>query len=249
MTSKERIMAVLQGGIPDRIPVSLYKINPFDRESFWAKHKSFETLLKTACEVQDTFHLYRPETGFFFSAPGSVEVKAEETRDTPLTKTVKLTVNTAAGPFTRAARTSDTSMHQWVQKPWIENARDINKFLSLPYVPYQPSLSEYYRLSGELGDRGVAVIALPDPMGVIAELFAPGDFASFAMEYPALIKKLLDTIYKRLVDLYRFFAASLSGVFIRIRGRNMQPRRNCRRNISMILKKLFLISFCIMTGN
>ncbi len=68
MTGRERIMAVLRGGMPDRVPVSLYKINPFDNDIFWAKHKSFEKLLQAAKEYQDTFHLYRPKTGFFFSS-------------------------------------------------------------------------------------------------------------------------------------------------------------------------------------
>lgn len=218
MTSRERIMAVVLGGMPDRVPVSLYKINPFDKESFWAKHKSFDNLLKTASEFQDTFHLYRPKTGFFFSAPGSIEVKAEEFQDSPLSKTVKLSVGTSLGQMTRTSRTSNTSMHHWIQKPWIENERDIRKFLTLPYVPYQPALSEYYQLLNNLGDRGIVVVALPDPMGVTGELFAPGDFARFAMEYPTLIRELLDKINERLVNLYRFVSSSVSGAVIRIRG-------------------------------
>ncbi|HNS31666.1 MAG TPA: uroporphyrinogen decarboxylase family protein [bacterium] len=218
MTSRERIMAVLLGGMPDRVPVSLYKINPFEKESFWAKHKSFEKLLQAAAELQDTFHIYRPKTGFFFSAPGSIEVKAEDFKDTPLTTTVRLSVKTALGELTRTSRTSNTSIHHWVQKPWIENERDIRKFLALPYIQYQPVLSEYYQLLNDLGDRGIAVIALPDPVGVTGELFAPGDFARFAHNSPSLIKELLEKMHKRLINLYRFISMSVSGAVIRIRG-------------------------------
>lgn len=218
MTSKERIMTVLMGGMPDRVPVSLYKIDPFDKDSFWAGHKSFEKLLNTARECQDTFHLYRPKTGFFFSAPGSIEVKADEFQDTPLSKTVHLSVNTRRGQLTRSARTSNTSMHQWVQKPWVESENDIKKFLELPYIPFNPDLSDYYQITGALGDKGAGVIALPDPLAVIAELFAPGDMPNFMLSSPKLVHQLLEKMQERLVNLYRFISGAVSGVIVRIRG-------------------------------
>jgi hypothetical protein len=218
MTSKERIETVLIGGMPDRVPVSLYKIDPFDRDSFWAGHKSFERLLNVARECQDTFHLYRPKTGFFFSAPGSIEVKAEEFQDTPLSRMVQLTVTTRLGRLTRSARTSTTSMHQWIQKPWVEGERDIRKFLELPYIPFSPDLSDFNRIVNTLGDKGIVVFALPDPIAVIAELFAPGDMPDFILSAPKLIHQLLDKMQERLINLYKFIARSVSGVVIRIRG-------------------------------
>jgi len=218
MTSKERINIVLKGGIPDRVPVSLYKINPFDKENFWSKHKSFENLLQKARELQDTFQFYRPKTGFFFSSPGSIDLKVEEYEDTPLSKTIKLTVETELGPLIRIARTSSTSVHQWVQKPWIEREKDIHKFLTLPYIPYQPDLSDFYTIEKNLGDKGVMVILLPDPVGVVGFLFAPGDFSKFALDHYKLVMQLLEKIYERLIDLYKFISFSVSNTIIRIRG-------------------------------
>ena len=218
MTGRERITAVIQGLMPDRVPVSLYKIDPFEKDSFWVQHKSFEKLLAFAREYQDTFHLWRPKTGFFFSAPESIEMRVEEFQDTPLSKTVKIYVDTGRGPLVRIARTSTTSVHLWVQKPWIENERDILKFLELPYTPFRPDLSDYYRIDRELGDRGVCVIALPNPLAVIYELFAPGDMPQFILSTPKLIYRLLDEMYKRLVNLYRFISTSVANTIIRIRG-------------------------------
>jgi len=218
LTPKERIYNVLFGGIPDRVPVSLYKIDPFDENSFWAKHKSFHNLLEKARNLQDTFFFYKPKTGFFFSAPESVEIKVEEYHDSPGSKSVKITVNTELGHLVRIARTSNMSMHQWVQKPWIEREKDIHKFLSLPYSPYRPALNDFYKLQGEVGDKGVVVIALPDPLGVVGFLFAPGDFAKFALDFPHLIQRLLDKIYERLINLFTYISRNVENVIIRIRG-------------------------------
>ncbi|MCM8819081.1 MAG: hypothetical protein NC915_06385 [Candidatus Omnitrophica bacterium] len=239
MTSKERIYTVLRGGIPDRVPVSLYKINPFENNSFWAKHKSFEKLLLKAKELQDTFHLYRPQTGFFFSAPGSIDLKVEEQHDTTISKIIKLTVETNYGPLTRTARTTDMSAHQWVQKPWIEREKDIHKFLSLPYIPYQPDLSDFYSIQKELGDKGVIVICLPNPLGVAGFLFAPGDFSKFALENPKLIMQLLEKIYERLCDLYKFIAFSVSNTIIRIRGAEYATPPNLPIEYFHDIKKTF----------
>lgn len=239
MTSKERIETVLRGGIPDRVPVSLFKINPFDKESFWAKHKSFERLIKKAEELQDTFQFYRPKTGFFFSAPGSIDLKVEEYKDTPLSTTIKLTVETDYGPLVRIARTSTSSAHQWVQKPWIEREKDIHKFLSLPYVPYQPDLSDFHIMEKNLGDKGCMVILLPDPLGVVGFLFAPGDFAKFALDYPSLIMELLEKIYERLVDLYKFISFSVSNTIIRIRGAEYATPPNLPQEYFHDIKKVF----------
>ena len=204
--------------MPDRVPVSLYKINPFERDSFWAQHKSFEKLLEVARQYQDTFHIWRPKTGFFFSAPESVETKIEEFQDTPLSKTMKISVNTSKGPLSRIARTSTTSVHLWIQKPWIENERDILKFLELPYTPFKPDLSDYFKICEELGDKGVCVIALPDPLAVIYELFALGDMPQFILSMPRHIYQLLEKMQERLINLYRYISIYVAQAIIRIRG-------------------------------
>ncbi len=239
MTSRERIYTVLKGGIPDRVPVSLYKINPFDNESFWVKHKTFENLLQKARELQDTFHFYRPKTGFFFSAPGSIDLKVEEQHDSPISTTIKLTVETQYGPLTRVARTTQMSVHQWVQKPWIEREKDIYKFLSLPYIPYQPELTDFHNIERDLGEKGVMVVCLPDPLGVVGFLFAPGDFGKFALDYTKLVIQLLEKIYERLHDLYRFILFSVSNIIIRIRGAEYSTPPNIPREYFPDIKKTF----------
>ncbi len=232
-------MTVLMGDMPDRVPVSLYKIDPFDSESFWAGHKSFERLLQVARECQDTFHLYRPKTGFFFSAPGSIEVKTEEFQDTPLSRMVHLTVTTRLGRLTRSARTSNTSMHLWIQKPWVESERDIEKFLELPYVPFNPDLSDYYQIVNKLGDKGVVVIALPDPLAVIAELFAPGDMPNFILSFPKLIHQVLEKMQERLINLYGFISKAVSDAIIRIRGAEYATVPNIPVEYFPDIKKVF----------
>ncbi|MCM8769902.1 MAG: hypothetical protein NC911_09625 [Candidatus Omnitrophica bacterium] len=218
MTSRERISRVLAGLIPDRVPVSLYRLNPFDPNSFWAQHPSCRQLLEAARQLQDTFFFYQPRTGFFFSAPESVTLKVAENQDTAISRTISLTVETPLGPLTRVARRTTVSSIEWVQKPWIEKTADIEKFLSLPYTPYRPDLSDFFQQQKQLGEQGMMVVRLPDPLGVVGTLFAPGDLAKFALEQPQLISRLLEQVQERLLPLYQYVGATLDNAIIRIRG-------------------------------
>ncbi|HPP11363.1 MAG TPA: hypothetical protein PKW42_01400, partial [bacterium] len=218
MTSRERISRVLSGLLPDRVPVSLYRLDPFENNSFWAQHPSCRRLLEEARKIQDTFHFYQPRTGFFFSAPEAVPLKVVENQDTPISRTIALTVETSLGPLTRIARRTTVSSIEWVQKPWIEKTSDIEKFLSLPYTPYLPDLSDFFQQQQQLGEKGMMVVRLPDPLGVVGTLFAPGDLARFALEYPQMVNRLLDHVQERLLPLYTYLGSHLDNAIVRIRG-------------------------------
>ncbi len=41
MNTRQEILALLRGQQIGKIPVSLYKIDPYDEKSFWAGHASF----------------------------------------------------------------------------------------------------------------------------------------------------------------------------------------------------------------
>ena len=59
MTSKERLLAVLKGNIPDRVPVSAYELNGWNYDSFENKEPSYKKLMdlireKTDCLYKET---------------------------------------------------------------------------------------------------------------------------------------------------------------------------------------------------
>ena len=218
MTSRQRIWTVLQGQIPDRIPVSLFRINPLDTCGFWSEHRSFTNLLNKAKEYCDTFAFYKPDTGFFFSQPGSINIKTEKKKDTAISETVSLTVETSLGPLTRMARTTRMSSVQWVVKPWVGTFNDLKRFLSLPYAAYSPDMTVCQKNEIEYGEKAVTVISLPDPVGVAGVLFATGDLPKFIMENEKLVEKTLDELFKRLVPVYQSISRSMSNIIIRIRG-------------------------------
>jgi len=239
MTSRERIQYVLSGALPDRVPVSLYRLNPFSANGFLMEHPSCAHLLESARNLQDTFQFYKPKTGFFFSAPNSVELKVEETQDSQISHLVNLQVDTPLGPLTRTVRNTRLSSVDWVQKPWVEHSVDIRKFLTLPYSPYEPDLTDFYEMRNTLGDKGLMVVVLPSALGVVGTLFAPGDFARFVLDYASLVQELLDKVQERLINLYTYLSTRLEGQIIRIRGAEYATPPALPREYFHAIKRLF----------
>lgn len=216
--SRQEILALLRGQHIGKIPVSLYKIDPYDEKSFWAGHSSFQKLLEKMRNDCHNFYFFRPGTGFFFSAPGSIEVKEEIKQDTKISEVVTLIVETEKGTLTRSARTTRLSSEQWVLKPWITSTHDIEKFLSLPYTPYTPDLSKFFEKDALYGNKSMPVISLPDPAGVAGTLFAPGDLPKFLLENEKLVSNLFELLLERLQNVYKAISLQLHNTIIRIRG-------------------------------
>lgn len=216
--SRQEILALLRGQHIGKIPVSLYKIDPYDEKSFWQGHSSFQRLLEKVRNDCHNFYFFRPYTGFFFSAPGSIEVKEERKQDTKISEVVTLTVETEKGTLTRSARTTRLSSEQWVLKPWITHTHDIEKFLSLPYTPYTPDMSQFFQKESLYGNKAMPVISLPDPAGVAGTLFAPGDLSKFLLENERLVYELFDFLLERLQNVYKAISLQVHNAIIRIRG-------------------------------
>jgi hypothetical protein len=218
INTRQEILALLRGQYIGKIPVSLYKIDPYDPHSFWAGHSSFQRLLEKMRNDCHNFYFYRPETGFFFSAPGSIEVREERKQDTRISEVVTLTVETEKGILTRSARTTRLSSEQWVLKPWITSVHDIEKFFSLPYTPYTPDLKKFFEKETSYGNKSMPVISLPDPAGVAGTLFAPGDLAKFLLDNEKLVYQLFELFTSRLENIYRAISLQVHNAIIRIRG-------------------------------
>ncbi len=218
MNTRQDILALLRGQQIGKIPVSLYKIDPYDEKSFWAGHTSFSRLLDKMRSSCHNFYFYRPATGFFFSDPAAIEVKEERKQDTRISEVVTLTVETEKGVLTRSARTTKLSAEQWVLKPWITSSQDIEKFLSLPYMPYKPDLKNFLEKESSYGNRAMPVISLPDPAGVAGFLFAPGDLPKFLLDHEKLVSQLFEIFTERLENVYREISTLFHNVIIRMRG-------------------------------
>jgi hypothetical protein len=241
LTSKERIIGTICLEDVDRVPITLYEINPYLRD--WRSlEPSYADLLRWAHQLQDTFALafvedpnftffleakkeghdpyyYRPlgNLGVLLSSSEEIKTRVTEKRIEKSTFFEQV-IETSKGPLRTVYRVEDGVATTWQMEPLLKTIGDVDKLLSLPYEPANPDLSRFFATQEALGDRAVMVLSMSDPVAMGAQLFKYENFLFYALSKKAKILELFDFFHERLCDLYRRVARTVSETVFRIIG-------------------------------
>ena len=241
MTSRELIIKTINLEKTERVPVTLYWINPFAR-GWESKDPSYSRLLKFAKEYQDTFAFasigdsnftyYLEATkekqdpfvykgvgnlGVFFSSPDGIkhEVRKTAKGNNILFETV---IETSKGILHSIDRVNKNVATTWQVEPLIKKIKDVEKILSLPYVPLKIDLSQFLTAEKELGDKGIMGLSMPDPLGAAVPLFNYSEFLIQSFINRDKILNLLDFFYERLYQLIKRVSKEVKETVFRIFG-------------------------------
>ncbi|MEG1753070.1 MAG: hypothetical protein RR234_04080, partial [Christensenella sp.] len=217
MTSRERLMTVLRHGQPDRVPVSTYDMTGwhFDpRENLCSANDA------TAQITRDVFTTYL--TGWWNNEPSyaplmeEIRKKADcvymtdvatvnryTAENTVLTQNVcgnstftTITLKTPKGDLTQKFRTDKGIYTSWQTEHRIKDDSDIEKFLSIPFDPMPVDVSHIAAQDKFIGDNGIILVDIPDPICSAFDLFDFGEFTVRAFSEEKLMCRLLDKIYE-----------------------------------------------------
>ena len=216
MTSRERILAVLDLKQPDRVPVSLHCVGWFGNPP----DPSFERLFAFARENLDHFKSWGPNclnSNAFCTAHPSAKVHTESKREGDRVE-YRGTINTPRGPLHHTSYTIDHIWTSWTIEHWLKTDEDIERFLSIPYVPPDYDLTGFPEADRELGDRGVMFPGFGDPVCIVADLFDFGDWTVRAMTDRKNIRRLLDAMAPRVMDYVTASVESGAGPLYRLVG-------------------------------
>ncbi len=213
----------------DRIPVSLYEFHRFG--GCWAAEEpSYRELLDLQDRLGDTF-VFAPGAPSILGDPNQIRTTGDQARRAG---TRTLTIDTPRGPLTSQSRTDPGVVTSWTLKHFIETDEDVERFLSLPYAFVPPDLEETRRLQGAIGDNGVLVFSIGDPLGVISGLCDFGFFVTRIAPDAGLAAALLDRGARFLADTIDWIGEHFSEVGVRFWGPEycgappMDPRRYFR---------------------
>ena len=217
MTSKERLMTVLQHKIPDRVPVSTYDMtgwhyDPRDavmqendlnayvkREisytyltGWWNSEPSYAPLMSYLRQKADCLYMTDvPMQNAYVARNTHIEQKREGK-----STFTRITLTTPKGDLTQLFRVDDGVYTVWELEHRIKDERDIEKYLSIPYEPVDPDVSHVFEQEKFLGDRGIMLIDIPDPIVEVFGLFSMQDFLMFSYSEEDLMKKMLDKAFE-----------------------------------------------------
>jgi hypothetical protein len=106
----------------------------------------------------------------------------------------------------------------WQIEPLIKETKDIDKVLSLPYTPLKLDFSQFSAAENELGDRGVMLLSVSDPLATVVPLFDYSDFLVQSFLNRPKIVNLLDSFYERLYQLIHCVSREVSDTVFRLCG-------------------------------
>lgn len=225
MNNRERLLAALDLRVPDRVPISTYELVGYNSLSFENQDPSYSRLMQVIREETDCICMWDPDSNavlpktdhvsdFLETSAHPVEMDVRQERVNNVTITYR-TLHTPKGDLTCTTRVVDNVHTVWKTEHWCKSPEDVDKLFSIPYLPVDYDYSDFGRIQGEVGDRGIIMTSVFDPIAWCIELmglaqslvWAFTETDHFTRTVEAIQERCLENLKrllsKNVVDLYR----------------------------------------------
>jgi hypothetical protein len=218
-------MATLRGEPVDRPAVSFYeiggwKLDPEDSDPFNVYNSpDWRPLLQLAEEETDLIRMLGPVRtpaadnchDAFFRTETYVENESRMTRQT-------LTV--AGRTMTSLSRRDPDVSTTWALDHLLEDVDDVKAYLQLPdeAFSYEYGVKALLAEDEELGDAGIVMVDVADPICCVAPLFSMENYTVFALTEPALFHQLLEKHARYLYPMVEQVSQQFPGHLWRVVG-------------------------------
>ena len=201
LTSRERLTRLFNGDDIDRIPIWL--LAPYHPIGCYVDiynipcYKPIVQYIDKYCDTFDRRDFY---TGFCYNAnPDIQRIKTvEEVGGNRIEKEI--------------IRYKDISFEKCVSKgidgtkikPLLEEPEELDKILSIPYVPPQPEVNRFFQEQEELGDKGLMMVSTGDPLAPLYHLTSAENFSLWTVIDYDRILYFLDEMYNRVYEFHKY---------------------------------------------
>jgi uroporphyrinogen decarboxylase-like protein len=215
MNSRQRLQFVLNGDIPDRVPISTYELAGYNSHAFENHDPSYARLMQVIREQTDCVCMWEPRSNAkFLESSCPVELDTETQREADATIRKK-TVQTPHGELTRITKENDHIHTVWEVEHWCKSIAEVDQALSLPYEPLDYDVSDFARIKDEVSDQGILMASVADPLWLAAGLMEFGAYTVWALTETDHFANVVAEMHRRnmtnlkrmlevnVVDLYR----------------------------------------------
>jgi uroporphyrinogen-III decarboxylase len=210
MNSRQRLLAALRGQPTDRVPISTYELVGYNSQAFENKEPSYAALMQAIREKTDCLAMWNPASNEHFlgsAHPLEREVRTWREGDATVTRTV---IHTPRGELAQTVKWLDGLYTPWVVEHWCKDLDDVDKALSVPYQPLTCDASDFARIQAEVGEHGIVMASLADPLLMAAELMEFGAFTIWAMTETEHFARTVSAMHERCMqNLRRMLAVNV----------------------------------------
>lgn len=198
MTSKERLLTVLRHGTPDRVPISTYELVGYNENAWENQQPAYKPLMDYIREKTDCMYMLGVpvETAgvpYGFDVRDKTHIKQWTDGGSTFTRNV---IMTPKGDISSLCRIDKEINTVWTLEHLIKDDDDMERLLSMSHSTGLIDASGLIAESEKLGDRGILLIDISDPLGDAAGLFEFGEFTIRASTDRRNFTMLLDSIFE-----------------------------------------------------
>ena len=85
----------------------------------------------------------------------------------------------------------------WKTEHWCKNIEDVERLLSVPYVPVDYDFSDFARIESEVGQHGIIMSTVFDPLAWAVDMMRFEDVLVWAYSEPEHFRRTLCRIHER----------------------------------------------------
>jgi uroporphyrinogen-III decarboxylase len=201
MNSRERLTRLFKRQDIDRIPIWL--LAPYHRVNYYADiynlpcYKKIVEYIDKYCDTLDRRNF---NSGFCYNS--NPEIK----------RTIIERENGANLIKEEVVRYKDFYLTKFTSKGedgtkikyFIEEIEELYKILEIPYVPVEPEVAQYFKEKEELGDKGLMMVDIGDPLGPLYHLMSAENFSIFSLTDYEKIIEFTDEMFVRVCKYYKY---------------------------------------------
>ena len=224
MTSKERILRTIKGEEVDRVPiyapcVTGKIINPagilvgdqiapllMDNipvlDEWITQDPNYLEILKLAekkCEKVWTYYFPGLDRRFLLIPREFITMPKLKKKNTSLL--IKYQVQTPKGNLEYVCEKRENLSTVWDRKPLLEDKKDVEKILSVPYKFQKPDVKDFFKYKNKIEQKGgLMYIFVSTPMVCVSQLFRFEKFLMWCITEKSTIVRLIETAFERIYE-------------------------------------------------
>ncbi len=198
MTSRERLTRFFAGRDIDRVPVWL--LAPFHRLMCYAdlyNLPAYKPVTDAIARNADTFDRRGPATGFCYNMNPDIVTEPIRTPERSGTAVRHGSLRLEKYTERRGGRTN--------VRFYVNDPSDLKDILSIPYVPQIPDADTLRREKAELGDQGLFMLDLGDPLVPLYHLASAENFSMWTLTDLDALLEFTDVMSERVTALYKSY--------------------------------------------
>jgi uroporphyrinogen-III decarboxylase len=201
MTSRERLQRLFTNQEIDRIPIwLLYPYHPLGCYTDVYKNPYYKPILPYIEKYCDTFDRRSyPASHFCFNGnPEIIQETVQETINGYLTEVRQ--IRCGKNIFRRFVET--TPMGKTIRH-FIDDPQMLKDIAAVPYMFPEPDFGTIYKERDDLGDKGLLMMDLGDPLVPLYYLVSAEDFAVWSLTDYDTMLEFTDLMYQRCLAMYK----------------------------------------------